>query len=210
MQRAEILLDDFNDYRFKTNSIHERRAAGEYVSSVGATPKSRPKYLLAFERMAVWCEAHGHDPRRWLHSLFIARHWLFAPKLNQLTSARHLKRYAKMEGQMPVYRERIAAEQHAVDVDAGRVFEAARDISYTAETLKTRYARLGRPGRCMELMEAETFGFHPQSKTCGVCPLGAACEAMLQGKVAFDIQAVRRGELSLQQARVMAAYSGGR
>ncbi len=206
MQRAEILLNDYNHYRFFTSSIRSKRAAGAYITGLKLTPGR----LSAFSEMADWCEEHGIDPRRWLHSLFVARHWLFAPPLKHLKSQKHLKRYEAMEGSMPVYRERIAAEQHEIDDVAGRVFDSGRDISHTAETLKIRYARTGQPGRCMELMGTETFGFHPGSRVCGVCPLAIACGAMLQSRVSYDIQAVRRGEVTPQQARVMAAYGGGR
>ncbi len=205
MSRAEILLNDYNFYRFQTNSIKSKRAAGAYIVSLASTPER----LSFFDRLIKWCADHSIDPRHWLHSLFVARHWMFAPPLKQLISPKHLKRYEGM-GDMPGYRARIAAEQHALDDAAGRVFDCNRDVSHSAETLKMRYVQLGQAGRCMELMSTETFGYHPKSKVCGVCPIKIACEAMLLANVNFDIMALRRGEITSQQAKTVAVYHGNR
>lgn len=210
MKRSELLLDDYNHYRFHTHAIRNKRAAGQYITSVGATPRTRPKYLGLFDRMAVWCSERDIDPRSWLHSLFEARFWLHAPRIEHLCSKKHLKRYAEKKGSSTLYRERIAAEQHELDDGVGRVFHSERDVSYAAETLKIRYQQRGRPGRCMELMSTETFGFHPKSSVCASCPIASSCEAMLHAKVGYDIQAVRRGEMSYAQARVMVAYGDRR
>jgi hypothetical protein len=109
-----------------------------------------------------------------------------------------------------LYRERVAAEQHELDDGVGRVFHAERDISHAAETLKIRYQQRGQSGRCMELMTTETFGFHPRSAVCAACPIASPCETMLHSKVGYDIQAVRRGEMSPEQAQVMVAYGDRR
>ncbi len=208
-QRAEILLNDYNHYRFQTTSIRNKSARGAYITSVGASLLSRPKYLEALEAMAAWCDDHNIDPRHWLHSLFACRQWMYSPPPKHLTSAKHLKRYQTM-GEAPEYRARIAAEQHAIDDAAGRVFNWGRDISHGAELLKIRYvSHLQSPGRCMSAM-AETFGYHPKSRTCMKCPIAIACNAMLQSKVNYDILAVRQGAMTPQQASTMAAYSGGR
>lgn len=208
-QRAETLLNDYNHYRFQTTNIRNKSAGGAYITSVGATLSSRPKYLDALGAMASWCDGHDVEPRHWLHSLFACRQWMYSPPLKHLTSPKHLKRYQTM-GNAPEYRAHIAAEQHAIDDAAGRVFNWGRDISHGAELLKIRYVqRLQSPGRCMSAM-AETFGYHPKSQTCMQCPIAAACNAMLQSKVSYDIQAVRRGDMTSQQASTMAAYSGGR
>jgi hypothetical protein len=201
---AVTLLDDYNDYRFHTASIQAKRAAGAYIRSLKATPGR----LAAFEALGVWCQGRGIDPRRWLHSLFASRHWLFAPPLKHLTSEKHIPRYQAMQGSMPMYRDRVVREDQQRAENEGRVFHAGRDLSHGVELLKMRYQQLGRPGRCMEAID-ETYGYHPQSQICSGCPVAAACEAFLRSRVGYDIQAVRRGDLSLQQAQAERAYAGG-
>lgn len=139
MTRSELLLNDYNHYRFHTHAVKGKRAAGQYITSVGATPKTRPKYLKVFDHLVVWCSERDIEPRSWLHSLFEARYWLYAPRIEHLCSEKHLKRYGEKKGSSPLYRERVSAEQHELDDEKGRVFHAERDISYAAETLKIRY-----------------------------------------------------------------------
>ena len=212
MNRAETLLDDFNLYRFHTASLRNSRFGGGRVYLVGKSGKARAQWLAVFEAMADWCSKRDIDPRGWLHYLFEIRHWAFAPRQNQLISPKRVAEFkarSKPNRSLLLQQSRQRERQEAA-VDDGRVFDARRDLSHSAEALKVYFSRLGQHGRCMAAMESETYGYHPLSRVCPTCPIGAACEAQLRAKTGFDIQALRRGELTLQQAATLGAYHGGR
>lgn len=202
MNGAETLLEDYNDYRFRTHHIQQLRQNGQNVHSLGR------KRLSAFEGLQEWCAEHQVDARRWLCSLFEARRWLFAPPLNQLKSKKHLKRYSKMDT-IPVFRNRIQQERQTRLNTAGEVFDPNRDLSASAETLKRRYLTLSTYDRCIEKMDDETYGYHPRSTVCQECPAQHTCSTMLQAKVGFDIMALRRGQMTAEQAQAVIYYGRG-
>lgn len=194
MLDANTLLRDYNEYRFKTQHIANLRAQGRYPRSL----KDSRENLAAFERLAAWCKARSIDPRHWLYSLFAARYWRFAPKLNQLCSERHLERYGGIETG--------GGHRQVVERNDVPVFDVNADISRAAELLKLRYLQLGQAGRCMGRSFVDTYGYHPQSEYCAQCPVAIACEAQLRAHVGFDITALRRGELTREQAMTLAAH----
>lgn len=207
--RHHELLSDFNRYRGLTNHTQAIR------SRVRCSDLGPAKGLPAMARLDEWCRAHGLDSRRWLYYLFRKRHWLYAPPLHQLIpSKRSLKKaladYAAM-GDAPVYAATIYRETEAVRRQTGADFDVNRDVSAMAEARKRIYLGEGRPDKCIEQMLTETYGYHPKSVVCARCPVWRDCAARLQASVAFDIMALRRGELTLQQAQVIAerAQHGG-
>ncbi len=196
---AELLLDDYNHYRFQTNNIHKLKAKGKRIVSLGR------KKLPAFVDLHRWCAEKGIDARHWLCSLFEVRHWLFAPPLHQLKSPKHLRRYPTT-GSMPAYQKRLAEQRRNHLHATNRVFDPNRDINAASETLKRRYLSVGAPERCMEKMDSETYGFHPRSPVCEGCPLQQSCAVQLRSKVRFDIMALRRGEITARQAQAVVYY----
>lgn len=207
--RHHELLSDFNRYRGLTNHTQAIRAKGR-CADLGPD-----KGLPAMRRMDEWCRSKGIDSRRWLYYLFRKRHWLFAPQLHQLIpSKRNLKKavadFSTM-GDTPVYAAVIYQETEAARRQAGTDFDVNRDLTAMAEARKRIYLGEGRPDKCIAQMLTETYGYHPKSVVCARCPLWQQCAAHLQSMVPFDIMALRRGELSLQQAQVIAgrAQYGG-
>ena len=207
--RHHELLSDFNQYRARTFHTQQMRAAGP-CRDVG--PKRGLPPLVA---MDTWCRSQGIDSRRWLYYLFRKRHWLFAPALTQLIpSKRNLKKalasYAEMTD-TPAFAATIYRETEAARREAGADFDPNRDLSPLAETRKRIYLGEGRPDKCMAQMLTETYGYHPKSVTCARCPATYQCALQLQGSVPFDIMALRRGEITLYQAQVIAgrAQHGG-
>lgn len=202
MNGAETLLEDYNAYRFRTHNIQQLRQRGQYVQSLG------PKRISAFQELYQWCVERSIDPRRWLCSLFEARRWLFAPPLNQLKSKKHLDRYSKITD-LPAFQTRLAQERTKRRHIEQKTFDPNRDLTASAESLKSRYLEMGNLDRCMEQMDTETYGFHPKSSVCSRCPVQNQCAAMLRGKVRFDIMALRCGEITADQAKAI-VYHGRR
>jgi hypothetical protein len=198
---AEQLFNDYNNLRLNTSYIKKKRDQGCYVASISR------KHLATFESLVQWCEEHNVESRRWLYSLFVIRHWIYPPKLNQLKSTKHLKRFQTIE--LPGYSERLQVENTAVLRKEGRVFDRKRDITKSAELLKRRYVQWGFTDRCIAEMEESTFGYHPKSDVCQACPSRFECARILQGKVKYDIMSLRLGIITAEQARVAEYYDRG-
>jgi hypothetical protein len=198
---AETLFNDYNDYRRETQHIKQLKKKKGYIPSISK------KHLPTFEALAYFCHKHDVNPRRWLASLFEVRRWMYPPKLNQLQSTKHLKRYPQIET-VPIFRKRIQAEHQRASYELGSVFNLSRDLSNGAEMLKRRFINMGNYARCMSEMENETFGYHPRSEVCKACPERFTCASQLQSKVSFDIMSLRLGLMSITEAQMAAACHG--
>ena len=201
--RAEVLLHDFNRYRAHTFHIQRLRAV-QCVRELG--PK---KGLPIFEKLDAWCRTYNIDARRWLYHLFKVKKWIHAPVLTTLIpSKRSLKKrwaaYQEMTD-TPFFAATIRQEIDARRRETGNVVDRNRDLIPMAEILKRRYLGESRPDKCLNEMWEQTFGYHPKSQVCGHCPLAARCAGELQASVTFDIMALRRGDLTLQEAQVIAS-----
>lgn len=200
------LLSDYNYYRSHTRDVVQRRA----VAPVRDLKETKNR-LDVLRDMVGWCTQQQVDPRLWLYMLFDLRSWTFAPNFNQLvpkskrTAKKNLERYANLSN-IPLFQKRIAAETRQAAEADGRVFDPNRDVSYSAEALKRRFLNAGDWARCLEEMDTRTFGFHPRSLVCARCPVAAQCEQALQAKVPFDITALRREQITTQQAMGQAAH----
>lgn len=198
MQDSELaakLLEDYNYYRAYTRHVKELTDQGRRIKNVVATPER----LRVLEELCGWCRSRRIDPRLWLYTLFQARQWLFAPKFEQLMSEKHIVRYRNASN-LDFYHRRMREEATARRAQAGDVFDRNRDISPSVESLKRVYLAKDRPEQCMAAMEAETYGFHPRSLVCGRCRLAKQCETKLRELVVFDIIALRRGEITAEEA----------
>lgn len=206
---AEQLLSDYNHYRSSTSNLLSLQQQGKYVRELKAT---KPR-LKAFDEMARWCAREGVDARLWLYSLFKARAWMFSPRMDQLiprtekTRKKALARYHQL-GEVPVFHERIHREVYAQRVKAGTEWDVNRDLTNAAESLKRRYLAENDARRCLEEMQTRTFGYHPRSVVCARCPLQGECAAALQQLAGCDVIALRRGEITVDQARLQ-AWGGG-
>ena len=187
------LLDDYNEYLVRT--AHWKQLP--HASRRRATPAN----LEVMRKLAEWCVVQSVEPRLWLYSLFAVRHWTFAPPFKALQSKKHLERF---RGQKPGahFTGRVQKEQN--QQDASRGYDPNRDLIASVENLKRSYLSLNVPQVCMSEMPA-TLGFHPRSQVCAGCPLARECAGNLQARVTFDIQALRRGEISADHARTQAA-----
>jgi hypothetical protein len=162
--------------------------------------RETPERLKALEGMAAWCRERQIDPRHWLQSLFASRRWIFAPQWNQLTSEKHLKKkYPKSIASKP-YQEMVTAEWQSGQAVRGKLFDVNRDLSPVTEAIKARYLWKNEADRCFARIQDETFGFHPLSLACARCPKAGDCERVLRSLAQFDIVALRRGSITMEQA----------
>lgn len=184
----------FNAYRvwwLQTSNIQKRRE--ERPINLHKQTEER---VQLFQKLITWCGERELDPRLYLYSLFRGRRWLFAPQLREghLMSENMISRYKKM-----VEKECLGGYRQFLDV--AEEFDPNRDMTPSVEALKSRYLKYGQADRCMLETPATTFGYHPKSPLCQTCPLRIECENRLQSLVGFDIQALRRGEITADQAR---------
>jgi hypothetical protein len=203
--RAEILLHDYNRYRAHTFRLQQLRQKHP-IRDVG--PK---KGIPIFEKLDAWCQTQSIDSRRWLYHVFKVRKWLFAPALYQLIPAkaslkRRLAAYHEMTD-TPLFADTLRQDADLQRCAEGTVLDRNRDLIPMAESMKQRYLTECRPDKCIAAMWEDTYGYHPKSKVCAVCPMASQCEIELQGSVSFDISALRRGEITIQQAQMVAERS---
>ena len=215
MSQAQTLLDDYNDYRARTAYMAEIRKKHP-VHTLGAK-----KGLPLFEEMERWCSERGIDPRRWLYWLFERTKFLHIPKLAHLfPKTKDPKKLAKAEAKAiagykamkatPLFTEKLFQEINVKRAERGDFFDPNRDLSYMSESVKARFVSNGQPDRCLSQMFANdpevvaTWGYHPKSDACAHCPLAAQCADRLRVAVpAFDVVALRLGQITLQQAQIM-------
>jgi hypothetical protein len=184
------LLDRYNYYRLHT---------GAFQKSKMRTLKPTPDRLAVLDHMSTWCAKHELDPHLWLYSLFLARHWLFAPPFNQMIPSKKvmkkaLSRYHALRA-VPLFTKRVNQEVQQVRAQQGRehVWDPNRDLSNASESVKRRYLLEGQFQRCIAETMTRTYGYHPRSLVCARCPVAHDCMVRLQASVRFDIMALRRG-----------------
>jgi hypothetical protein len=199
---AEQLFSDYDQYRLHTT--HYR--ATLKLKGAMRSPKKTPDRLAQLERLIVFCSENDLEPRLYLYSLFKARNWNYAPMWNQLvpgsnaTKRKAIERYKTLTS-IPIYAARLEQE-HIQNSEVP--YDPNRDISETTENIKRRYLANYNTDRCMAEMQTVTLGYHPRSIVCARCPVAQECEQRLCASVSFDIVALRRGDISLEQARRIA------
>lgn len=204
-----VLWDDFNRYRLQTGYIHKLRGEGAYITTL----KFNGARKALMEQLVAWCAERKVDPRLWLRSLFIARKWMYAPKLNQFMSDKNLPRYHTLpQSELAEFQKMIQSEWDSDRVLRGTAYSASRDLTPSTEGVKRLYVSRGEPDRCLQQMETETLGFHPLSEVCKGCPISEKCKTQLMALAHFDIIAFREGKLTPEQAREqeVAFYYGAR
>ena len=198
--QARRLFQDYCYYRQHTAHVQKLKEERPYLRDL----KETPARLKLFAHMAKWCEDQRINPREWLYSLFVSRRWLFCPKLERsnLQSKKHIPKFRKLHDYI-LYRKR-QMEQDSVLAPTPDVFDPNRDMSHTAEDAKTAYVRVGQYELCMANMVPETFGFHPRSAVCTRCLAAQMCQEKLVQSVTFDVLALRRGEITSEEAKSQA------
>jgi hypothetical protein len=206
-ERLQTLLDDFNEYRARTEYVVRIRR-GHPIAGLG-----KDKAFPSLQVMDEWCISRQIDSRRWLYWLFARTNFRFAPKLTALTPTEKreplvLSKYRTLRD-TPYFDHRIHRELAHKRLHEGATFDPNRDLSPMAEALKRRYLTAGEPGRCMDQMFVNapyahpTWGYHPKSLACIRCPLAQPCAAKLRAAVpAFDPVALRSGLITLEQAQI--------
>lgn len=197
MEQAKQLFKDYCYYRSHTANIKRIKQQKPYLRD----PKPTPTRLKLMAHMAAWCQARGFSPSEWLYSLFVSRRWLYCPKLDKshLQSEKHIPRYKQLRDHA-LYQQR-QVELEATAAPSLSTFDPNRDLSHTAEDSKRAYLATGQMETCMARMGVETFGYHPKSSVCARCPIASACLAQLQQSVNFDVLALRRGDLTSEEAK---------
>lgn len=203
------LWDDFLYWTSRTGHYQKRHRENPYLRPMKVTP-DRLRIMTA---MKQFCEERGIPARQWLYSLFAIRFWMFAPKLSisYLCSEKHIEKFNKFDN-YDLYTKRIQDQMDRNYITATNMFDPNRDLSHTAEDAKRSYLANGLSDVCISKMESETFGYHPISKVCDSCLDKIKCEQILKSKVRFDIMALRRGEITAEEAYKKAiqvrGYSG--
>ena len=198
--QARQLFRDYCYYRQHTAHVQKLKKERPYLRDL----KETPARLKLFAHMAKWCEDQGINPREWVYSLFVSRRWLFCPKLDRahLQSKKHIPKFRQLRDYI-LYRKR-QMEQESVEAPGPEVFDPNRDMSHTAEDAKAAYVRVGQYVICMANMATETFGFHPKSAVCARCLAAKECQEKLAQSVNFDVLALRRGEITSEEAQAKA------
>lgn len=204
MTTTDQLFQDYNYYRFHTKHYKDGVTKRNWLSR---SLKPTSERLKALEAMNAWCSGRNINPRHWLYTLFQARQWVFSPRFDHLTSPKHLKRYKTMITS-PMYDNRMRELRAESDWKEGKAYDPNRDLSGTVEALKRKHLASGDAERCMAEINT-TLGFHPKSTVCARCPLAQSCSVAIQQRVPFDIQALRRGEMTSDQARMVAYTRAG-
>ena len=202
-QQAERLLARYNEFRRKTNGYQEAKAKNPYLKDLVAKPKSGPDRLQQLEKLVQWCGKEGIDPERWIYTMFSSYRWMHAPPFKNLIpkNKKTSKTYALyfQARETPEYDRIVRQRVEAKQMQNGAVFDPNRDLSASAEHLKRRYLSENRPDECLENM-GETLGYHPKSLACVRCPMQTHCMHRLQQMVSFNIVALRRGDITAEQA----------
>lgn len=204
---VEQLFEDYKHYRHHTANYIRVKKERPYFREM----KLRADRAKALKEMELWCRRKGVDPRWWLYSLFSSREWVAAPKFEQLvpktkrTEKKALARYEALQ-EAPLYAQQITNRIQQDRRDQYTTYDPNRDISGTVENIKRRYLSEHDAQRCVDEMSSVTFGYHPKSLVCARCPLMTECEARLRKTVPFDIVALRRGDITIDEAK--RAYHG--
>lgn len=198
---AKVLWDDFVYYRQYTANIQKRKAEGQFTRPLKRTDER----LALLDEMITWCRARHMDPRLWLYNLFQSRKWYFPPKLRpgDLMSEKMVERYHQLRD-TGFYRQRVDMYAKVQAELNGEGFDPNRDLAPGVEATKARLLKSGNPDACMDALESETLGYHPQSKHCQTCPLAEPCKAKLVALMPFDVIALREGQLDSQDAKAIA------
>lgn len=198
---VRVLFDDYNYWREKTAYLQKLKQTKPFMRPMKAT-KER---LALFAQMQAWCAGNRIMPRQWLYSLFAMRRWQYAPKLEHghLCSENMLNRFRTFSD-YKAYNQRLLETDQATKLLNPVTYDPNLHISHTAEEAKQHYLRVGDLKTCMGMMDTETFGYHPKSKACSGCSARDECAQKLGDRVNFDIAALRRGEITSEQAYMIA------
>jgi hypothetical protein len=197
---ATELFSDYNYYRLFTEHVHLSRAKGNWIRYL----KETPERLAALAAMGAWCRDRRYDSRHWLCWLFYRNKWRYARPFHQLVpgSKRTLKSMLKGYencGNLAMFDRRIRELGQADKAATGQVYDGNRDLAASTEALKQRYMMFADPDGCFA--DERTNGYHPQSLVCAQCPLAIGCEQKLRAAAVYDIVALRRGEITVEQAK---------
>lgn len=192
---AYRLLEDYNLWRGRCSAIVKQREKHR-VSEL----KPNDERLEILAEMDAWCAERRIDSRLWLFLCFRLHRWFYPPQITRGTLLAEAKivDYRNMTG-LDAYRRHVAPKS------APRTFDPNRDLARHVEAQKARLVDGGRASLCLALGIEETLGFHPRSAVCARCPLAEPCRVALVAFVDFDILALRRGEITAEQAQDAAA-----
>lgn len=192
----------FGDYVFFRDQTHHYKGIKKRYPFIKDLKPTQERLAL-LEEMADWCKEKDIPSRQWLYSLFAIRAWNFAPSLSRahLLSKKHLQRY-KTHVDYEFYTNYIRSLENRKSASNLKAsYDPNRDVSATTEQAKQYYLKVGGPNECRKFMNTETFGYHPVSRVCLACPGSVDCLSELQGRTAFDVLALRTGQLTVQEAQ---------
>lgn len=205
MTTAAELFGDYNYYRLFTRNVIEARAQGKWLRYL----KETPDRLAALTAMGAWCRDRRYESRHWLCWLFYRNRWAYARPFHQLVpgskkTLRSMLRAYEDCGYLPMYDRRMRELGHAQDQAEGRLYDGNRDLAATTEALKRRYMFFADADGCFT--DERTNGYHPKSLVCAQCPLAGQCEQKLRATAVYDIVALRRGDITVEQAKREVAF----
>lgn len=177
--RALSLLREYNDYRRYTKHYQDQAAKHPMRDY-----KLNPERQRLLEALDQWCQRNGVDVHRWVYSRFKIGKWLYAPKFTVLKPSKRnekkaLAYYHSLE-ETPLYSQRTHQRVEQQAMADGRSWNPDVSLNHTVELRKQRYLRLDQAHLCLINMHSETYGYHPQSNVCVMCPRAYDCWAALQ------------------------------
>jgi hypothetical protein len=199
--QAEQLLRQFNQWRRKTAHF-QSQATLHPMKDLAAVTKKENR-IDQLNRLIAWCNGEGIDPERWIYTMFSARNWKHCPPFQTLipknkSKSKTYQLYFQSR-ETPEYDRVVHQRVEVHQMQSGQRYDPNRDLGTVSENLKRQYLSEGRANECMENMN-QTLGYHPRSIACARCPVQGLCANRLQSVVSFNIIALRRGDITAEQA----------
>ena len=199
-EQAERLLQRYNEWRRQTAHY---QLATHPMRDLSPSPRGGPDRIAELDRLIAWCSGQGIDPERWLYTMFAAYRWQYCPPFQNLIprNPKKTKTYQLYfeDRETPEFNRVVRRRIEAAQESEGLRFDPNRDLSHSAEHLKRQYLDMNDAETCMA-DAGRTLGHHPRSVACARCPVQRRCAEALQSRVPFNILALRRGEITAEQA----------
>lgn len=164
-------------------------------------PAASPKNLDTLRRMISWCRERAIDPRVWLYLMFAVRAWRFPPQFldshlqNEKWKPDYVRRRASLAREER-YKQRAVLARATTAPEA---FDPRLHLDGEAEARKAKHRLANAAAACMAEMDLLTYGWHPDSASCRVCPIAITCRETLDARIGYPLSLVRTGQKTLAE-----------
>lgn len=140
------------------------------------TPKAVTlKQLRLFDDIAAFAEWHKIDAQAWIVTVFVHLSWKAIPSEASFFQSKRVAHAEDLASR--AYEDVLAVDAAVREANKSTLTDAFvpfRDLSTGAEIAKRNYLARGQAEVCLLNMDI-TYGFHPGSEQCKVCPIRLAC-----------------------------------